>query len=79
MYFITKESPAWSEDKCVEVSVEKNDALHMAYTADMSSNPAWSGTLKGLRIELTGIDDFDEAMQIGLDFVKVLKKLPAKQ
>ena len=79
VYFITKESPAWSEDKCVEVSVEKNDALHMAYTADMSSNPAWSGTLKGLRIELTGIDDFDEAMQIGLDFVKVLKNLPAKQ
>ncbi len=74
VYFITTDSPTWSEDKCIDVSIETNADLHMAYTADMSSNPEWKGTIKGLRIELTGIDSFDDKPQVGLDFVKVLNR-----
>lgn len=74
VYFTTVADPVWSEDKSAEVSLSANSGINIAYTADVSQNPAWKGTIRALRIAVEDMDARENRGEIGFDYVKLLKK-----
>jgi hypothetical protein len=52
--FTTVTDANWDEAKSIGLPVTPNDTTTRAYTVRMADTPGWTGTLKQLRLELTG-------------------------
>lgn len=74
VYFTTVQDPAWTEDKCVKVSITPNCGTALVYHADLSTNSAWNGTLRALRIAVTDPQTKVNKGQIGFDYIKLLRR-----
>ncbi|MBW2166039.1 MAG: hypothetical protein JRG74_08090, partial [Deltaproteobacteria bacterium] len=72
IYFTTAVSPRWSEDKKVDFSVTNDGDYHKRLVA-MTSNPLWTGTITGIRIDPAnyGINDSNEDT-VGFDYIRLV-------
>jgi len=73
--FITSADPAWSEAKSVKFTVAANDNEMRDYAVDLSALPGWTGTLKQLRLDLTGGDAATGTCRI--DYIRIDDSKPA--
>lgn len=69
VYFITKESGGWGEDKQVAFDVVSNDESFTEYEIDMSASRAWEGTLKQLRIDF--VDKGVTSGKCEIDYIRL--------
>jgi len=49
LYFVTDEFPDWSEERCFEFEINKNDSSATRYIINTLDNPLWKGILKGFK------------------------------
>ena len=71
IYFITSDSPEFSEDKKVDFNVN-NDGKWHDYSIFMGSEPLWTGTITGIRIDPADYGrEEGEVDSIGFDHIRV--------
>ena len=71
IYFTTSESSEFSEDKKVDFDVNNNGEWH-DYSIFMGSQPMWTGTITGLRIDPADYGRKEgEVDSIGFDYIRV--------
>jgi hypothetical protein len=61
LFWVTSDDPEWGESKSVAFLVAGNGE-YQDYEFDMSANPAWSGTIRALRIDPLESADRDVAI-----------------
>ncbi|MBI4605310.1 MAG: hypothetical protein HY721_25380, partial [Planctomycetes bacterium] len=50
VYFVTRASPSWGEDKVVRFPIQTDGAFH-AYTVDLAAHPLWRSTVTAWRLD----------------------------
>ncbi len=78
IYFTTKDSPDYGENKRIEfyvINAGINIGTWKTYTVYMKNHPLWKGTITGLRIDpaTLGKEGTDNSDTIGFDWIKVIK------
>jgi hypothetical protein len=73
IYFTTKDSPVYGDDKYIQFQVT-NDGNWKTYTVSMAGHSLWKGIITGLRIDpaLAGKPGTDNTDIIGFDWIKTI-------
>lgn len=66
LYFTTKDSPLWSEDKCFQIETRKNDNIGEVYSIVVGENINWKGIVDKIRFVPSNTNG-----KFGLDYIRL--------
>jgi hypothetical protein len=66
VFWVTKESPGYSESKSTHFEV-LGDGVYHTYNLSIGQNPEWTGTIRQLRLDPVNIGGVD----IEIDFIRI--------
>ena len=67
VYYTTDKQKSWSEDKCFEVLLSKNNKTNVSYNIDLTQGAYWSGNVNALRLVFSGAPN----SSVEIDYIKL--------